>query len=552
MWLTEDLGSAYTGHPNARIQARRVMKLLPLSLPPVAAMDRLPLSLPFSPTDLLWRYPLGFPAAPSQPPPMSPLLDFKTHLPTSLASDPRVWSREDVATFLRWCEREFDLPHFDMEMFQMNGKAICLLTKGDLAERSPGAGDVLHNVLQLLVRDSQTLQRCLPSSPVTPTSRHHYPLSPHHITGTTTPTWNSMLTSTAIVASDFQTPSLSHLVHQGNSVTLSPAPSVDSQSGSPQHADHNATSSYHGGSNGSNQSSDSDEDSYQDSNSGSLTMANGGATTQHSQPPNGNSTSSPPSTPGVNAVMSQQPPHSPAKEQASPGTNFCTNGGGFRAVSAREFFPTETPEPNTNGRLLWDFLQQLLNDPTQRYTNYIAWKNRDTGVFKIVDPAGLAKLWGIQKNHLSMNYDKMSRALRYYYRVNILRKVQGERHCYQFLRNPSELKSIKNMSLLRQQMSPTRPVTSLQQQQQQHQQVTPPVAVSIKVEPDVEEGDAPIDEDLLPTDLSMEHPTDLSSSRHSTHEQLRSMHCPPEARDSTPQYNGVKIKSDSDSPDENK
>jgi ETS translocation variant 6/7 len=84
-----------------------------------------------------------------------------------------------------------------------------------------------------------------------------------------------------------------------------------------------------------------------------------------------------------------------------------------------------------DGRLLWDFLQQLLNDPTQRYTNYIAWKNHDTGVFKIVDPAGLAKLWGIQKNHLSMNYDKMSRALRYYYRVNILRKVQGERHCYQ-------------------------------------------------------------------------------------------------------------------------
>lgn len=61
--------------------------------------------------------------------------------------------------------------------------------------------------------------------------------------------------------------------------------------------------------------------------------------------------------------------------------------------------------------------------------------NKSTGVFKIVDPAGLAKLWGIQKNHLSMNYDKMSRALRYYYRVNILRKVQGERHCYQWVLN---------------------------------------------------------------------------------------------------------------------
>lgn len=85
----------------------------------------------------------------------------------------------------------------------------------------------------------------------------------------------------------------------------------------------------------------------------------------------------------------------------------------------------------SDGRLLWDFLQQLLNDSAQRYSNFIAWKCRETGVFKIVDPAGLAKLWGIQKNHLSMNYDKMSRALRYYYRVNILRKVQGERHCYQ-------------------------------------------------------------------------------------------------------------------------
>ena len=91
----------------------------------------------------------------------------------------------------------------------------------------------------------------------------------------------------------------------------------------------------------------------------------------------------------------------------------------------------ETPELNTNGRLLWDFLQQLLNDTSGRYAAYITWKDKETGVFKIVDPAGLAKLWGIQKNHLSMNYDKMSRALRYYYRVNILRKVQGERHCYQ-------------------------------------------------------------------------------------------------------------------------
>lgn len=40
------------------------------------------------------------------------------------AGDPRLWSREDVVAFLRWSEYEFDLPQFDLEMFQMNGKPL--------------------------------------------------------------------------------------------------------------------------------------------------------------------------------------------------------------------------------------------------------------------------------------------------------------------------------------------------------------------------------------------------------------------------------------------
>lgn len=100
------------------------MKLVPGPLPPLpsgATMDRLPLPLPFSP-ELLWRYPLGFPAPqPQGQAPTSPLMDFKTHLPASLASDPRLWSRDDVLSFLKWSEREFDLQPFDLDMFQMNG-----------------------------------------------------------------------------------------------------------------------------------------------------------------------------------------------------------------------------------------------------------------------------------------------------------------------------------------------------------------------------------------------------------------------------------------------
>lgn len=103
------------------------MKLVPGPLPPIptnSAMERLALPLPFSPDSLLWRYPLGFASiGQSQQPPSSPLFDYyKSQFPPNLASDPRLWCREDVATFLRWGEREFDLQPIDLDMFQMNGR----------------------------------------------------------------------------------------------------------------------------------------------------------------------------------------------------------------------------------------------------------------------------------------------------------------------------------------------------------------------------------------------------------------------------------------------
>lgn len=104
------------------------------------------------------------------------------------------------------------------------GKALCLLTKTDLGERCPGAGDVLHNVLQMLVRDAALLGR-VPSSPVTPTARAApYPPSPH--SHPPTPTW-------AVDGFHHFHSAAAAAAAQPNSVTLSPAPSVDS-SGSPQ------------------------------------------------------------------------------------------------------------------------------------------------------------------------------------------------------------------------------------------------------------------------------------------------------------------------------
>lgn len=44
----------------------------------------------------------------------------------------------------------------------------------------------------------------------------------------------------------------------------------------------------------------------------------------------------------------------------------------------------------------------------------ICWTSND-GEFKLLKAEEVAKLWGLRKNKTNMNYDKLSRALRYYY-----------------------------------------------------------------------------------------------------------------------------------------
>ncbi|KAG5835458.1 hypothetical protein ANANG_G00244220 [Anguilla anguilla] len=73
---------------------------------------------------------------------------------------------------------------------------------------------------------------------------------------------------------------------------------------------------------------------------------------------------------------------------------------------------------------LWQFLLQLLLDPGNE--QLICWTSED-GEFKLLQAEEVARLWGARKNKPSMNYDKLSRALRYYYDKNIIRKVNGQK-----------------------------------------------------------------------------------------------------------------------------
>uniref|UniRef100_A0A5F4VW76 Transcription factor ETV6 n=1 Tax=Callithrix jacchus TaxID=9483 RepID=A0A5F4VW76_CALJA len=200
-------------------------------------------------------------------------------LPGRLRIQPTLWSREDVLHWLHWAEQEYSLPRTAEHRFEMNGRALCILTKDDFRHRAPSSGDVLYELLQYIKTQRQ-----------------------------------------ALVCGPFF-------------------------------------------------------------------------------------------------------------------------GGDFRLQMPTQHSPV-LPE---DCRLLWDYVYQLLLDT--RYEPYIRWEDKDAKIFRVVDPNGLARLWGNHKNQMNMTYEKMSRALRHYYKLNIIKKEPGQKLLFQFLKTPGKMVQDKDSHL---------------------------------------------------------------------------------------------------------
>ncbi|XP_022667473.1 ETS translocation variant 4-like isoform X1 [Varroa destructor] len=89
--------------------------------------------------------------------------------------------------------------------------------------------------------------------------------------------------------------------------------------------------------------------------------------------------------------------------------------------------------PRRGSLQLWQFLAALLRSPT--CGSCIQWTGNGLE-FKLTNPEEVARRWGVQKNRPAMNYDKLSRSLRYYYEKGIMQKVAGERYVYRFMCSP--------------------------------------------------------------------------------------------------------------------
>ncbi|XP_015930868.1 ETS homologous factor isoform X2 [Parasteatoda tepidariorum] len=80
---------------------------------------------------------------------------------------------------------------------------------------------------------------------------------------------------------------------------------------------------------------------------------------------------------------------------------------------------------------LWEFIRDLLLNPATN-PSMIRWERREDGIFKFVQSDKVARLWGDRKQNPRMTYEKLSRAMRYYYKSQVLLPVFGRRLVYKF------------------------------------------------------------------------------------------------------------------------
>ncbi|XP_018523596.1 LOW QUALITY PROTEIN: transcription factor ETV7 [Lates calcarifer] len=318
------------------------------------------------------------PSVHHSPPNQLPMVSASTqedlwHLPGRLRINPSLWDKEDVAHWLHWAQKEYSLRRPEKGRFEMNGRALCLLTKEDFRRRCPSSGDVLYEILQCVKQQRRSVV-CEPQD-TSPSPANGHSQSP---VSCQVPT-HSVQEQQAPAASDTQ-------------VSIAVVSTVSSQP-EPKSPLRDRRLIFY-------------------THSAPLTHINGSAAVSAlpcSQ------VKCPPQTESIN----QEPLNLSSREK--PRSLLHKANG-------------RIPEC----RLLWDYVYQLLCD--DRYQEYIRWEDRDSLVFRVVDPNGLARLWGNHKNRDNMTYEKMSRALRHYYKLNIIKKERGQKLLFRFLRLPQDIR----------------------------------------------------------------------------------------------------------------
>merc|ERR1711975_98363 len=97
--------------------------------------------------------------------------------------------------------------------------------------------------------------------------------------------------------------------------------------------------------------------------------------------------------------------------------------------------PSKNPVPQQRKKgstlKISQWIVKLLRDP-ETNPSVIMWEDEPAGKFRVINSTAFAQLWAVEKKNPAMNYEKLSRAMRYYYRNKEIEMVKGERLTYKF------------------------------------------------------------------------------------------------------------------------
>ncbi|CAN0216264.1 unnamed protein product [Lampetra planeri] len=373
----------------------------------------------------------------------------KERLRLFIPRDPTVWTAGQVSQWLLWAATEFSLEGLDVSRLALSGRALCSLGKERFLRLAPDyVGDILWEHLELLLRGELSL----PSNPLPPHSNcpprrcHHpepaqcVPPSDYADAGFISESLQTLhnVTSEELLGVKYEgggvfqpPPVAASEAHVGAAGLMPSYQRVKQEVLAPESLclSHNGHAMFA-------QDSFDSTDSYE-----------GAALLMPPQPPQPPSPWARPSSfDGLQRVPSY---NSFEADDYRGGPDECLMPLALPAQRPKGTFKeymSERSELNEGKPVipaailagytgsgpiqLWQFLLELLTDKSCQ--PFISWTG-DGWEFKLSDPDEVARRWGKRKNKPKMNYEKLSRGLRYYYDKNIVHKTSGKRYVYRFV-----------------------------------------------------------------------------------------------------------------------
>ncbi|CAH1257432.1 ELF3 [Branchiostoma lanceolatum] len=318
------------------------------------------------------------------------------------SSHPMNWSYTQVRGFLTWAVAEYELPphEINFEHFRVNGAKLCMMSREEFSLLCPNYGDILYLSIGKVLEEDLPMVDLFPDcggitaddidvndkfDDVNVELPSDFPPSP-----TSTDSYSSMSPGRTSPYSFGSESDCDQTL--GN---LSFMPRYETSDGDSDHD--SCGSSPHGSYSDELHMYDSDKD--------------------------------------VKPTMDFSVKNAPINMKIKPGVVPERRARGrprkVRTVTEEMLTTGKRGRQHSKGNHLWEFVRDLLKNPSTN-PKVIKWEDRRDGIFRFVQSEAVANMWGRKKNNPNMTYEKLSRAMRYYYKRQILQQVPERRLVYKF------------------------------------------------------------------------------------------------------------------------